>query len=49
MFLVAFWRRKFAKMALALNCNRIAVTVLSRHRYGETALPLRCNGDAITP
>ncbi len=47
--LVVFWRRKFAKMELPLHYNRIAVTVLSRHRYGETALPLRCNGDAITP
>ena len=34
-------------MALPLHCNRIAVTVQSRCRYGAIALPLRCNGDAI--
>ena len=47
MFLEAFRRGKSAKIALPLHRNRIAVTLQSRCRYGETALRLRCNGNAI--
>ena len=32
-----------------LRCNRTAVTVQSRRRYGVIASPLRCNGSAIAP
>ena len=34
-------------MASPLRCNRDAVTVQSRCRYGEIAMRLQCNGDAI--
>ena len=34
-------------MASPLRCNRDAVTVKSRCRYGEIAMRLQCNGDAI--
>ena len=47
--MTVFWRCQFTKMALPLQCNRIAVTVQSRCRYGVIAMPLQCNGDAITP
>ena len=34
-------------MASPLRCNRDAVTVQSRCRYGEIAMRLQCNGNAI--
>ena len=34
-------------IASPLRCNRDAVTVQSRCRYGEIAMRLQCNGDAI--
>ena len=46
---MVFWRRKFAKMALPLHCNRIAVTVKPRCRYGVTATRLRRNGKDFGP
>ena len=36
-----------SQMASPLQCNRDAVTVQSRCRYGVTALRLHCNGDAV--
>ena len=44
-----FWRRLFADFALPLRCNRDAVTVQSRCRYGEMATRLHCNGNAFWP
>ena len=45
---MVIWRCQFTKMALPLQCNRIAVTVQSHRRYGVIAMSLQCNGDAIT-
>ena len=47
MIFTVFRRHFFAKMASPLRCNRNAVTVQSRCRYGVIASPLRCNGNAI--
>ena len=47
MIFTVFRRHFFAKMALPLQCNRNAVTVQSRRRYGAIALRLHRYGNAI--
>ena len=44
---MVFRCRISTSMASPLRCNRDAVTVQSRCRYGEIAMRLQCNGDAI--
>ena len=36
-----------SQMASPLQCNRVAVTVQSRCRYGAMATRLQCNGNAF--
>ena len=46
--LLYFQQFSDSKIASPLRCNRVAVTVQSRCRYGAIAMPLRCNRDAVT-